>query len=136
MAFKYNFHHIGIATKSIDKCVDIYHNFGYNVSETKAEPSQNVNICFLSRSGSPLLEIIEPLNNESPISRIVQNSGTTPYHLCFEVDDILKSIKELEEIKFRLLFEPITSEAMDEGLFCYLFSSEIGLIELYQKKKI
>ena len=130
------FHHLGIATKSIEKCVGIYRELGYSISEIKIEPSQNVKICFLSKEGSPLLELVEPLNNDAPVSNIVKNSGTTPYHTCYEVEDLQQSLDELEELNFRLLFEPEKSKAMDDGQFCYLFSSEIGLIELYQKQKI
>ena len=127
------FHHIGIATRSIEKCIGTYIKIGYKSSEIKLEPTQHVKICFLFKKGSPILEIIEPLNKEFPISRIVQNSGTAPYHTCYEVENIKESVDELEAMNFRLLFEPTYSEAMDDGLFCYLFSPDIGLIELYQK---
>ena len=123
---------MGIATKSIEKFADIYCKLGYNMSDIRIEPTQNVKICFLSKEGNPLLELVEPLNNETPVSNIVKNSGTTPYHMCYEVEDIQKSLEELEELNFRLLFEPLKSEAMDNGLFCYLFSVETGLVELYQ----
>jgi methylmalonyl-CoA/ethylmalonyl-CoA epimerase len=135
MNSNYIFHHLGIATRSIEKCASIYYNLGYSSSGIKVEPSQNVKICFLSKEGSPLLELVEPLNNDAPVSNIVKNSGTTPYHTCYEVEDLQKSLDELEELNFRILFEPENTEAMDEGLFCYLFSAEIGLIELYQRKK-
>jgi len=135
MNSNYLFHHLGIATKNIEKCANIYSKLGYSVSEIKTESSQNVRICFLSMERSPLLELVEPLIKDSPISRIVQQSGTTPYHTCYEVEDIQKSVDELEELNFRPLFEPIRSEVMENGLICYLFSVEIGLIELYQKDK-
>ena len=129
------FHHIGIATKSIEKCAAMYSKLGYTMSETKEEPTQNVRIAFLYKMDSPVLELVEPLFADSPISRIVQQSGTTPYHTCYEVEDIFESIDELEDLNFRPLFEPTKTEAMEDGLFCYLFSVEIGLIELYQRTK-
>lgn len=135
MNSNYIFHHLGIATRSIEKCANTYSKLGYTMSDIKVEPSQSVNICFLFKEGSPLLEIIEPLNEDSPISKMVQKSGTTPYHTCYEVTDIHASVNELEEENFRLLFEPLTANAMDDGLFCYLFSPETGLIELYERKK-
>jgi methylmalonyl-CoA/ethylmalonyl-CoA epimerase len=133
MNSNYVFHHLGIATRSIENCVSIYTKLGYSISDIKVEPSQNVKICFLSKEGGPLLELVEPQNNDSPISNIVKNSGTTPYHTCYQVENLQESLAELEELNFRILFEPLKSEAMDEGLFCYLFSAEIGLIELYQR---
>jgi methylmalonyl-CoA/ethylmalonyl-CoA epimerase len=129
------FHHIGVATRSIEKTTNVYINLGYTASEIMVEPSQNVKIRFLSKEGSPLLEIIEPLSEESPVSKMVMKSGATPYHTCYEVEDINKGIEELEELNFRQLFEPLVSNAMDEGLFCYLFSVDTGLVELYERKK-
>lgn len=129
------FHHFGIATRNIEKCASTYSKLGYSMSDIRTEPSQHVNICFLSKEGSPMLEIIEPINEHSPVSKMVQKSGTTPYHTCYEVADIHASVKELEEENFRLLFEPLTAYAMEDGLFCYLFSPETGLIELYERKK-
>jgi methylmalonyl-CoA/ethylmalonyl-CoA epimerase len=79
--------------------------------------------------------LVEPLIADSPISRIVQQSGTTPYHTCYEVENIFETIDELEDLNFRPLFEPTKTEAMENGYFCYLFSVDIGLIELYQKAK-
>lgn len=133
MNSNYLFHHLGIATRSIENCVSIYSKLGYSISDIRVEPSQNVKICFLSKEGGPLLELVEPQNNDSPVSNIVKNSGTTPYHTCYQVENLQESLEELEELNFRVLFEPLKSEAMDEGLFCYLFSAEIGLIELYQR---
>lgn len=127
------FHHIGVATKNIDKCAAVYSKLGYTMSEIKEEPTQNVRIAFLYKTDSPIIELVEPLLANSPISRIVHQSGTTPYHTCYEVEDIFGSIDELEDLNFRPLFEPKKTEAMDGGLFCYLFSSDIGLIELYQR---
>jgi methylmalonyl-CoA/ethylmalonyl-CoA epimerase len=132
---KYVFHHVGIATKSLEKSAKMYSNLGYTMSAISEEPSQNVRICFLTNQDSTILELVEPLNADAPISRTVIQSGTTPYHTCYEVEDILQCVDELEDLNFRLLFEPEVSEAMDHGLFCYLFSPEIGLIELYQRKK-
>lgn len=133
MNSNYIFHHLGIATRSIENCSGIYARLGYTLSEIKEEPTQNVRIGFLSKDGGPVLELVEPVSSNTPVSNIVKNSGTTPYHTCYQVENIQHAIDELEELNFRLLFEPIKSETMEEGLFCYLFSPDIGLIELYQR---
>jgi len=128
------FHHLGIATRSINDVAKMYMKFGYTMSTIKVESTQNVRISFLSKSGSPTIELVEPTTDNTPITRIIRQSGTTPYHICYEVDNIQETILELESLDFRLLFEPISSEAMENGLFCYLFSPTIGLIELFQRK--
>lgn len=130
----YKFHHLGIATRSIEKCLAFYTKLGYIPTEIKVEPSQNVRICFLSKEGSPIIEIIEELTEDSAISLILNKLGSTVYHTCYEVSDIEKAVDELEENGFRLLFEPKISETMDKGLFCYLYSVNCGFLELYQAK--
>ncbi len=133
MNTKYKLHHFGIATKSIERCAAIYSKLGFEKSETVVEPSQKVKICFLTNEVGTTLELVEPIGDDSPVTRFVKQSGTTPYHSCYEVDDIYEAIDELEDLNFRVMFEPVESEAMDKGLICYLFSVEIGLFELYQK---
>ncbi|WP_111706552.1 VOC family protein [Lutibacter citreus] len=134
MNINYKFHHIGIATKSINKCITFYEKLGYSPSDIKIEPSQNVRICFLKKEDNPIIEIIEELNEDSAISLILKKMGSTVYHTCYEVTDIVAAADELEDSGFRLLFEPKISNTMDNGLFCYLYSVNCGFIELYQKQ--
>jgi methylmalonyl-CoA/ethylmalonyl-CoA epimerase len=134
MDLNYKFHHLGIATRSIDKCLTFYKKLGYTPTDIRIEPSQNVRICFLHKEGNPLIEIIEELNENSAISLILNKIGSTVYHTCYEVTDIVTAADELEDNGFRLLFEPKISEAMDKGLFCYLYSVDCGFLELYQKR--
>lgn len=133
MKSNFVFHHLGIATHNIEQCINKYKELGYTSSLIKIEPSQNVKVCFLSKEESPILEIVEPLNEDSPISNILKYSGTTPYHTCYEVKDIFTASNELSELNFCPVVETIKSEAMDNGLICYLYSNDLGLIELYQK---
>jgi methylmalonyl-CoA/ethylmalonyl-CoA epimerase len=132
MKTTFKFHHFGIATKSIEKSAEIFSHIGYTLSGIQVEPSQKVKIGFMVHENNPTLELVEPLDSDSPVSRLIQNSGTTPFHTCFEVPDIYEAIDELEDLNFRPLFEPLVSDVMDKGLFCYLYSVEIGLFELYQ----
>jgi methylmalonyl-CoA/ethylmalonyl-CoA epimerase len=134
MITEFIFHHLGIATRDIEATYGIYKKLGYELSDVKTETSQNVRIGFLSKIGSPAIELVEPINIDSPVSKILQYSGTTPYHTCYRVNNIQQAVEELEQLNFRLLFEPTSTEAMDKGLFCYLFSIETGLIELYQQE--
>lgn len=132
------YHHIGIAVFSIEETAWFYIMQGYSKSETVYDPIQNVNICFLSsRNGDsseqPKIELIEPVDKQSPVHKILQKNGVSPYHICYEVKDISDTTAELKKQKFIPLSKPIEAVAMNNKKVCFLFNKNIGLIELVEK---
>ena len=83
------FHHIGIACRDIDATKAFYVAQGYYASEIIDDLLQNVHICFLNKPEMPLIELLAPIDDKSPINRTLDASGVTPYHICYEVDDII-----------------------------------------------
>jgi len=128
-----NFHHIGIATKSIDKTSKYYLEVGYNMSKQIFDPVQKVNIVFLSKKSMPMIELLEPACEDSPVSKILMKSGVGPYHICYQVKDIYFAIDELKKKKYISLFNPVEAIALSMKKICFLFNKNIGLIELVEE---
>lgn len=128
------FHHIGIATGNIEKTKAFYLEAGYTISPVVADPIQDVNICFLSRESSPLIELVSPCSTSSPVSKIIESAGVSPYHTCYEVGDINKSIAELRQQKFLPVSKTVQAIALGNRLICFLYNKDFGLIELLQSK--
>lgn len=126
------FHHIGIATNDIKKTASLYDHFGYIKTIPIIDPIQKVRICFLRKETAPLIELVEPLGTESPVSKIIEKSGVTPYHTCYEVKDIELYIQMLKQHKFVPLFKPVPAIAFNNRLICFLYNKEFGLLELLQ----
>lgn len=126
------FHHIGVATASLDRTIQQYENWGYSASEINIDPLQKVRICFMSRPGFPLIELIEPADAASPINNILSKSGTTPYHFCYETPDIEWSIDTLKKQKYILLQKPVPARALGHRKICFLFHQSMGLIEFVE----
>ena len=127
------FHHIGIATDNIEKTAAFYLDAGYTNTPVINDPIQQVAICFLSREFSPLVELVSPLTDDTPVTEIIHKSGVTPYHVCYEVDDLNESIMKLKHKKFLPLFNPVAATALDNRFICFLYKKDFGLIELLQK---
>lgn len=132
------YHHIGIAVFNIEETAPFYIMQGYSKSQTVYDPIQNVNICFLfylNNGGGqmPMIELIEPIDEKSPVYKILQKSGVTPYHICYEVENISDTITELKREKFIPLSKPVEAVAMSNKKVCFLFNKNIGLIELVEK---
>ena len=60
--------------------------------------------------------------------------GVTPYHICYEVDDIYLAVSDLKKKRFIPLFNPIEAVALGNRKICYLFNQAVGLIELLNKE--
>lgn len=133
MFSNYHFHHIGYATQSIENTALFFLQLGYTKTETLHDINQNVNIAFLKKDDSPIIELVELIDEKSPIFNILEKNGVTPYHICYEVNDIMEAITELRKLRFTLLFNPVNAIALDNRLICYLYKKEVGLIEILQK---
>jgi len=129
------FHHIGIATANIERTAVFYLEAGYTQTPVIYDPIQQVNICFLSRNSAPLIELVSPFTEASPVTEIIRKSGVTPYHICYEVGDIYDSILKLKKKRFLPLFNPIPAAALENRLICFLYNMDFGLIELLQSNK-
>ena len=80
------FDHVGIAVKNIQQYFDSMLSpiLGvHDLSEIIIDPIQNCKIAFATTSNGVRLELIEPLNDDSPIHQILQKKKGGLYHMCF-----------------------------------------------------
>ena len=131
---QYIYHHTGVATKDIEITSAFYKNIGYSQSQIVIDEIQNVRICFLSKKNSPLVELVEPINDRSPVNEILKKNGNIPYHFCYEVDDIREAILEMKKSGFIKIINPVHAKAFNNRLICFLYNKDVGLIELLEKE--
>jgi methylmalonyl-CoA/ethylmalonyl-CoA epimerase len=127
------FHHIGIATKDIEKSSYIYSLFGYKAGNKIFDPIQKVELCFLEKVGFPIIELVSPVEESSPVNNILNKNGTVPYHTCYAVDDLVAEIVKFKKEKFIVVVSPVTAIAFDNRRVCFLYHKMSGLIELLEK---
>ena len=126
------FHHIGIACRDIDKTREFYLGLGYTASPVVDDPLQHVRICFLDKEGAPRLELLQPLDDQSPVARTLATAGVTPYHLCYEVRNIDEAIAALRTKRFLLVSGPVPACALGDRRIAFLYNKNNGLIELVE----
>lgn len=132
MLDSFRFHHIGVAVKSIEKTSAVYTKGGYAKSSVTFDPIQNVNICWLSKEGMPLIELLEPVDTSSPICKTLEKNGVTPYHTCYVVSDIESAVQELRKMKYVIVSKAEKAVAIQNSRVCFLFHKDAGLIELVE----
>ena len=137
MLLRLKLHHIGIVVKNIQGSLGELTKF-LNFESTTVPTlvgSQKVNVCFL-KTNNVFIELIEPTDENSPISAFTANGGGF-HHLCFEVDDIQKEIENMVKNGGRLIVEPI--KGFDDRLIAFLLlnmkNTNCNLIELVETKR-
>ena len=126
------FHHIGIACRDIAKTQAFYLGQGYTASPVVEDPLQHVRISFLEKEDAPRIELLEPLDDQSPVARTLATSGVSPYHMCYEVQDIEAAVNHLRGQRFLLVNGPVPACAMGDRRIAFLFQKNTGLIELVE----
>jgi methylmalonyl-CoA/ethylmalonyl-CoA epimerase len=129
------FHHIAFVVRNIEKTAPVYCALGFTSTEPIVDPVQNVRICFLKKLDMPLYELVEPINETSPVNKILEKAGVMPYHICYEVDNIDEAVSDLKKQRYLLLQMPVLAIALDNRKICFMFHKDVGLIELLESNE-
>ena len=119
------FSHVGIAVKSIK---------AINLNGKKIiDKTQNVSVAFAKLNGLQI-ELIEPLNDRSPINRNLEK-GCRLVHLCYEVPDMDEALSECRKYGFHSIAKSLPAEAFDQRKISWVYSKHFGLFELLESSK-
>jgi methylmalonyl-CoA/ethylmalonyl-CoA epimerase len=95
--------HIGIATRQLEEATRVWRQaLGVQPESTEEVTGQGVRIAMLPL-GETHIELLEPLRQDSPISRFLEKRGPGIHHIAVRVDDIRASLAQLKEQGARLI---------------------------------
>lgn len=99
-----NLNHVAIVVPDLLAAAQIYKmQLGAKISEPLALPEHGVTTIFVNLPNSKI-ELLHPLGENSPIKPFLdKNPSGGMHHLCFEVEDILKSRDHLIESGARVI---------------------------------
>ena len=126
--------HIGIAVKSLEHSNNLFSKlFGESSYKTEAVESEGVNTSFF-KVGTNKIELLEAINDDSPIAKFINKKGEGIHHIAFEVDDIEAEVKRLTQEGFVVLNET-PKKGADNKLVVFLHPKTTNgvLIELCQE---
>jgi methylmalonyl-CoA/ethylmalonyl-CoA epimerase len=131
----YKIEHIGYLTGNIENTASTFMALGYELKGTVFnDERQQCRIAFVEKLGEVRIELVEPYEDNEPMLKMLKKKGVTPYHVCYEVDDVEVVFKELNEEGWLPMFAPVPAPAFDNRLICYMFKQEIGFVEFVNKK--
>lgn len=126
------YHHVGIACADIDATAQQYEALGYRKGPKIIDDLQNIEICFLEHDSMPRLELLGAVDDNSPVVQTLRKNGTSPYHICYSVENIDESIRELKKQKFLVVAKSKPACALENHNVAFLYHKDVGLIELLQ----
>ena len=88
-------HHVGYLTKNLNKSEFLFEKLGFIVEKEKAyDALRKIHIVFML-NGDYRIELIEPDGEESSVWGVLKRYKNTPYHFCYEVDDMNAAVKKM-----------------------------------------
>ncbi|MEM6411451.1 MAG: methylmalonyl-CoA epimerase [Pseudomonadota bacterium] len=129
--------HVGVAVPSITEAIETYRSLygATDITEPFDMPAQGVKVCFVNLPNTQI-ELIEPLNEESPIWNFIQkNPNGGQHHVCFEVVDINDAVAAMKERGATVLGEPRIGAHGTPIVFLHPKNSNGVLVELMETPK-
>ncbi|NIP29984.1 MAG: methylmalonyl-CoA epimerase [Candidatus Dadabacteria bacterium] len=132
-------YHVAIAVENIAESEQLFEKLvGLKVTHREEVRDQGVKTSMLQpKSGEgTAIELLEPLNNDSPISKFLSKRGEGIHHICFHVDNIESKLEKLKKQGIRLIDEkPRIGAYNSKVAFIHPKSANGVLVELAEFEK-
>jgi len=129
------FHHVGYAVADIDRYLKDFLLPLFapaRVSPVYEDPIQRVRVLFAEVSPGTLIELVEPLDEGSPVTRFIGDSRGGLYHLCYEVEDLDAALKRFRRHRCLPLAPAAPAVAFGGRRIVFVMTPQRDLIELVE----
>jgi len=125
--------HIAIAVPDFEEAIERFLlDFSLNFKGTEDVVAAKTKTAFFPIEGTQI-ELIHPLNSESPVQRFLEKRGPGLHHICFATDDLEEDIGRLKEKGYRFITdEPQIGAHNSRVIFIHPKSTGGVLIELVE----
>jgi methylmalonyl-CoA/ethylmalonyl-CoA epimerase len=134
----HNFHHIGFVVPSIQDAapglLDALHaQWDGTIFH---DPNQAVRVTFLhsSQPGNPLLELVEPAGEKSPVIPFLKRGGGL-HHLCYEVDGLEEQLAVSRARGGLIVRPPLPAVAFGGRRIAWVYTKNKLLLEYLERQK-
>lgn len=103
--------------------------------EIFTDPLQRVRVTFLQGGRahqSPLVELVEPLGDDSPVRRFLGENGGGLHHLCYEVPSIPEHLARIRAVGGLIVSRPKPAVAFGGRPVAWALTREKLLLEFLQ----
>ncbi len=97
--------HLGIAVESLEKGKVFYEALGLGPMTVEVVQSEKVRVGFFELGNGSRVELLEPLEKDSPVGKFLEKRGPGIHHICLKVTDIRLVLTELKAKGVQLINE-------------------------------
>jgi methylmalonyl-CoA/ethylmalonyl-CoA epimerase len=128
--------HIGVAVEDLDAAIALHErDYGMALVHREVIDEQGVEAVLLD-VGENHVELLRPLNGETPVGRFLSKRGPGLHHVAYQVTDVQATLDTLRDRGLRLIDEaPRTGIRASRVAFLHLDSSGGVLTEIVQPPK-
>jgi methylmalonyl-CoA/ethylmalonyl-CoA epimerase len=128
--------HIGVAVEDLDAAIALHEEaYGMAVAHREVVEAQGVEAVLLD-VGENHVELLRPLNRETPVGRFLSKRGPGLHHVAYQVTDVQATLDTLRDRGLRLIDEaPRTGIRGSRVAFLHPDSSGGVLTEIVQPPK-
>ena len=128
--------HIGVAVEDLDAAIALHvEAYGMGVAHREVIEEQGVEAVLLD-VGENHVELLRPLNAETPVGRFLSKRGPGLHHVAYQVTDVQATLDTLRDRGLRLIDEaPRTGIRGSRVAFLHPDSSGGVLTEIVQPPK-
>jgi methylmalonyl-CoA epimerase len=125
--------HIAIVVADLEATIDLYtRTLGFSLVYRETVADQGIEAVGL-RSGESIIELLRPLDPQSPIAAFRGSAATKLHHTAYRVDDIAAELERLRAAGIRLI-DDVPRKGAHGNTIAFLHPKSTGgvLIELCQ----
>jgi methylmalonyl-CoA epimerase len=116
--------HLGIAVHSLEEARQFYEGaLGLSCEKVEEIPSQKVRTAFYAL-GEVHIELLEPMDEESPVAKFLAKNGPGVHHVAYAVDDVQAQLEQASQSGCKLINqEPVPGAGGKQVAFLHPKSS-------------
>lgn len=127
----FEFHHIGVASREIEKDFSVFSFLGYTrSSDIFEDATQGIRGLFLEAKGQPRLELLSDLDGRETVAPML-SAGNKMYHFAYLVSDIEKALNVFIKAKAKVI-SPLKQSTYFGKRICFLLLPNLYMIELVE----
>jgi methylmalonyl-CoA/ethylmalonyl-CoA epimerase len=89
--------HVAIVVRSTESALSFYQGrLGLRVHSSEEIAAPHVRLTYLD-TGNAYLQLVEPLDPDSPLVTWLDEHGEGLHHICFAVDDVARAVADLSD---------------------------------------
>ena len=128
--------HIAIAVPNIEPVLEHYSKiFGAEITSPKIVSEQGIRMAYVHFENIKI-ELIEPLNEQSPVAKFLdRNPKGAMHHFCAVTSDAEASAESIRNNQMRVLGKPVVGHHGQKMFFLHPSDTGNILVEIVESKK-